>query len=232
MVTRKKDWLMLFPEVEKRVAGFDGEVVFGCVGEMMTPAHDLADFVDRILNFRGRSGAGSDAQGVLLRTIFLEISGERKNDPVVERSAERCALFFADADDGAGDVVPANFLADGIHAGEKIIHQIGADDADGRGGVEVGIGDVAAFDQVHVVEFGHLRGPGAQVGVFQRVQAAAGFHAAANGSADFLAGFAGVANGIVIVEGDALAFLEFQKVVNVGDDGGLLWRGRKRPRRG
>ena len=145
--------------------------------------------------------------------------------PVVERSAEGSAFFLADADDGASDVVPANFLADGIDAWEQVVHEIGANDADGRGGVEIGIGDVTAFDEVDIVEFRHQGSPGTQIGVLQRVQAAAGFDAAADGGADLLAGFAELADGVVIVESDALAFLKFKKVIYVGDDRRLLGEG-------
>ncbi len=60
---------------------------------------------------------------------------------------------------------------------------------------KIGFGDVAAFDEIHVIEFRHLRSPGAKVGVFQGVQAAANFDASAEGGADFLAGSCNFADG-------------------------------------
>ncbi len=51
----RKTELMSFHKREERIAGFDGEIVFGAVFEMMAAAHDLADFVHGVLNFVGRS---------------------------------------------------------------------------------------------------------------------------------------------------------------------------------
>ena len=81
---------------------------------------------------------------------------------------------------------------------------------------------MTAGDQIHVVQFGHLRRPGAQVSVFERIQAAFHLHAAAQGGADFFAGFAEITHGFEIVIANALALLEFEPVVNVGNDGGLF----------
>ena len=52
MVTKKKLPLMSFQR-EEGIAGFDGEVVFFAVVEMTAAAHDLANFVDAVLNSGG-----------------------------------------------------------------------------------------------------------------------------------------------------------------------------------
>ncbi len=49
-------------------------------------------------------------------------------------SEEPC--FFANADDWQRNIVPANFFADGINAGKKIVDDVHADDANGSGGVQ------------------------------------------------------------------------------------------------
>src|SRR5205814_10476449 len=135
-----------------RVAGFDGEVVFRAIGKMMATAHDLAHFVDAFLDSRSGTGARRNAQRIALRAVILAIGGERKNDPVVERSAERRAFFFADTDDLARNIVPTNFFSDGIDAGKKIFDDVHSNGADGGGAREIGFSDVAAFDEVHVVK--------------------------------------------------------------------------------
>jgi hypothetical protein len=88
--------------------------------------------------------------------------------------------------------------------------------------LHVRVGHVAASGQVDVVELGHLWGPGAEVSVFQRIQAALYFQAAGERSADFLAGFAEFADRQVVVVGNPLALLKFEVVIDVGDDRGSL----------
>src|SRR5207253_4559609 len=182
----------------------------------------LAYFVNGELNVRSRAGAGGDAQGSLLIAVFLVVSAERQDDPVVERSSQGRTFLFSDADHFAGNVVPANLFADGIQAGHEVFHDIHADHADWGSAIQIRIGDVAAGDEIYVVEFGHLGSPGAQVGVLQRIQAAFHFDATAERGADLLARLAEVAHSLEVVVSKALAFLEFEPVVHVGDDGRLL----------
>ena len=128
---------------------------------MVTAAHDLPDFVDAFLYLCGGSGAHRDAQGILLIAVLLVVGAEGQDDPIVQRRAERGTLFFADADDLARCVVPADLFAERVDSGHEIFHQVLADDTDGGGALKVGFGDVAAGDQIDVVELGHLRSPGA-----------------------------------------------------------------------
>ena len=212
----------VLPEGEERVARFNGKVIFLSVCKMASAAHDLADFVDGFLNLGGGGGARGDAQRVRLSAVFLFIGAQRKNNPVVERIPERGALLFAHADHFARRIPPANFLSDGIDAGQQIFDEIVSDDADRRGLLQIGLGDVAASDEVHVVELGHLGSPGAEVGVFQRIQPALYFEAPGQRRADFLAGFAKFTDGQIVVPGDAFSLLVLEIVIDVGDDLGLL----------
>src|SRR5207249_3155353 len=179
-------------------------------------------FVNGELNVRSRAGAGGDAQGSLLIAVFLVVSAERQDDPVVERSSQGRTFLFSDADHFAGNVVPANLFANGIQAGHEVFHDVHANYADRSGAIQIRIGDVAARDEIDIVQFRHLRSPGAQVGILQRIQAALHFYAAAQRGADFLARLAEIAHRFEIVVSEALALLEFEPVVNVGDDGRLL----------
>ncbi len=81
---------------------------------------------------------------------------------------------------------------------------------------------MAARDEIHVIQFGHLGSPGTQVGIFQRVEAALDLDAAAERGTDFLAGLAEIPHRLEIVIGKTLALLELEPVVNVGDDGRLF----------
>src|SRR5262249_21292877 len=63
---------------------------------------------------------------------------------------------------------------------------------------------------------------GAKVGVFERVEAALGFDAATERRPNFFAGLAEVTNGFEVVVGEAFALLEFEPVLDVGDNGGRL----------
>ena len=83
-----------------------------------------------------------------MRAVFFVVGGERKDDPIVERGAECGALFFADADDLAGDIAPANFFSDGVDARKEIFDEVVANDADRGGLLEVGFGDVATGDEI------------------------------------------------------------------------------------
>jgi hypothetical protein len=166
--------------------------------------------------------AGGDAERVVLRAVFFAVGGERKDDPIVERGAEGGAFLLADADHLAGNIAPADFFSDRVHAGQQVFDEVIADDANRGGLLEVRFGYVAAGDEVDVVELGHLGRPGAEVGVFQRIQAALDLQTAAEGGADFLAGFAELADGLIVVVGDALALLKFEVVVDIGDDGGCF----------
>src|SRR5262249_52831438 len=69
----------VLPQREKRVASLDCKIILRAVGNMMAAAHNLADFVHALLNFRSGAGPGSDAQRIALRTEFLAVSRERKN---------------------------------------------------------------------------------------------------------------------------------------------------------
>src|SRR5262249_58798763 len=102
--------------------------------------------------------------------------------------------------------------------------EVHANRTNGSGAGEVGVGDVAAFDEIDVVELGHLRSPSAEICVFERIYAAAGFDTppAANRGTDFLARFALFLDRFVVVPVQSLALLKFEKVVHIGDDGGLV----------
>jgi len=64
-------------------------------------------------------------------------------------------LVFSDANDWHGTLFHSDFLADRVDAGKEIFEEYMP--ACKRGGTgEIGIGDVAALDEVHVVELGHL----------------------------------------------------------------------------
>src|SRR5262249_20910210 len=105
----------------------------------MAAAHDLADFVDAFLNFLRRARAGCNAQGIILRTEVFLVGAPRHNDPVVERSSKRSALFFSDANNLAGKIVPANLFADRVYSRKKVFDNIHTDGANGGSGSEIGV---------------------------------------------------------------------------------------------
>src|SRR5262249_58014167 len=80
---------------------------------------------------------------------------------------------------------------------------------------------VAALHQVNVVELWHFCSPGAKIRVFNRIDAAPHFHAPAERSANFLAGFALILDGAIVVPVESLAFLKFEPLVYAPDDGRL-----------
>src|SRR5260370_18796707 len=158
----------------------------------MTSAHDLADLIDARLNVGGGAGADSHTQGILLVAVFLVVRAQRQDDPIVQRGAERRAFLFSDADHLARRVVPTNLLADGVDSGHEIFHQVLPDNADGRSVAQVGFRNVPSGYQVDVVELRHLRRPGAQVRVFQRVEPPLRFDAPANPDSHILASLANI----------------------------------------
>ena len=82
--------------------------------------------------------------------VFL-VGGEGHGDEVILRGAEGAALLFNDADDGVGDAIGAELLADGVGAGEEVFLDVGADESDVRGVLLVGVGEVAAGGDVEVL---------------------------------------------------------------------------------
>src|SRR5271165_5699306 len=84
---------------------------------------------------------------------------------------------------------------------------------------------MAALDEIHVIKLSHLWSPSTEVGVLEGVEAAANLDAAADGGAHVGAGFAEFMDGVVVLVSDAFAFLKFQEVVDVGNDGRLLGQG-------
>ena len=188
----------------------------------MPPAHDLPHFVHALLNPRGGCGPHHDAQRVLPRAVLFLIRGQRDDNPIVLRASERRAQLLSDAHDLAGNIVPFDFFFKWVHSRQEIFHEVPADYADGSGASEIGVRDVPSADEINVVEPRHLGGPRAQIGVFHGIQAGFGLHAASERGTDLLASLAKIANGLVIVPEDLLAFLELHEVVHVGHDGWLL----------
>ena len=134
---------------------------------MAAPAHDLANFVDAILNLCRRSGAHRDAQGIRLRAEIFPVCGQRKDDPVVQRSAKRRPFLFPNADHRARKIIPANLSANRIDSRHQVVHNVHANHTRGRRALQVGVGNVAAFDEVHIVKLGHFRSPRAKIRVLQ-----------------------------------------------------------------
>src|SRR5262249_55953757 len=129
----------VLPEGEKRIASFDCEIVLRVVSDVMAAAHNLPHFVNAILNFLRRACSSRNPQRIILRAKVLLVGSEWKNDPVVQRSAERGALLFSYTDDLTRKTIPADFLADWVYSREKILDNVHANGADRSGSGEIGV---------------------------------------------------------------------------------------------
>src|SRR5262249_61431956 len=94
------------------------------------------------LNLSSGTRPAGDAERILLTSEVLLVGIQRKDDPVVQRVAERRTLLLSCADDFAGNVVPANFLADRVKARHEVLDQIVANHANRCRAAHVGFGYV------------------------------------------------------------------------------------------
>ena len=186
-------------ELDESVVGVELEGVFGAGFVVAGGAHEDTDFVGGGFEpGAGRAGLDVDGEG-LLGAVGLLVGGEGDADEVILRGAEGAALLFDDADDGVGDAVGAELLAEGLDAGEEVFLDVGADDGDVGGVFFVGGSEVAALGDVEVLEGGHLPGEAADLRVGD-----------GGGAADELAG-----DGL-LGAGAGAAFAVFLDVFEVG----------------
>ena len=141
-------------ELDEGVVGVELEGVFGAGFVVAGGAHEHPDFVGGGFEpGSGRAGLDVDGEG-LLGAVGLLVGGEGDADEVILRGAEGAALLFDDADDGVGDTVGAELLAEGLDAGEEVFLDVGADDGDVGGVFFVGGSEIAALGDVEVLEAG------------------------------------------------------------------------------
>ena len=104
-------------------------------------------FVDGLVERdAGRGGLTPDANAVVVRSVLLQVDGDRDQHVVVGALAQRLAFFLADADHLIGPAVDANLLADRIGAAQQVLDDVGADDGDLQVIVQVAVVQHAAVE--------------------------------------------------------------------------------------
>src|SRR6185437_3482821 len=206
------------PHTEEVLVVFHREAVRLARHIVAAGAQNGARFIHGAVEGGAHSGrfAGDADAGVV--TVLAQPGGDGNNNVVVSALPQGFTFLFAHADHQVGFAVHANFAVDGVNAGQKVLHNIVADNGHSGAAFQIVFIEHAAFDQVEVHDWRHRRGEPAHPGVCARLLSIA--HVAVSvegGSAHIGAPLAVLEHSAVVLQGQVLAFVLFQVLVNVGD---------------
>ena len=210
-----------FDQMLRKLALVSAAKLSGLPGQIVAPGpQNGAGLVDGGVQLRAHAVGLARNTNAGVRSELLQISGDRDRHVVVAALAQRGSLLLAHANDPVHLALDANLLAQRIHGGKKIVHDVGANHAHLRTVFLIVFVEHAAGGEIEIKNRRHRGSQPPYPGVGDGLLLVSYVPAGVDGrSPNHGAVLAGLEHRLVVLHGQVFALLAFEKLVNVGDDG-------------